>query len=135
MPHPAEMQPDLETLPGFRPGNHRGIRWWRWLVFGAIVLALAFVARYLWIEPSAMGLTCAALPPPQWCSWRQDVILIHQANGWGFVALAGGIAAIIFRWRWAVALGLAAGLFGLVLYNAGLAAVGLLLALLRLLRP
>ena len=127
MPHPAEMEPDIETLPG--------IRWKTWLVFGAVVLGAAFAARYLWIEPSTMGLACAALPPPQWCGWREQAILVHQANGWGLAALAGGIAAVIFRWRWTVALGLAAGLAGLVLYNAGLAAVGLLLALLRLLRP
>jgi hypothetical protein len=127
MPHPAEMEPDIEALPG--------IRWKSWLVFGGIVLGAAFAARYLWIEPSTMGLACATLPPPQWCNWREQAILIHQANGWGLAALAGGIATIILRWRWTVALGLAAGLAGLVLYNAGLAAVGLLLALLRLLRP
>lgn len=127
MSHPAEMEPDPETLAG--------IRWWGWLIFGVVVLGLAFAARYLWIEPSTMGLACAALPPPQWCAWRQDVILIHQANGWGLAALAGGIAAIVIRWRWMVAIGLGAGLVGLVLYNTGLAAVGLLLALLRLLRP
>jgi hypothetical protein len=131
MPHPAEMEPDVETAPGLRPA----IRWRLWLIFGVVVLGLAFIARYLWIEPSTMGLACAALPTPQWCRWREGVILIHQANGWGLAALAGGIAAIVLRWRWTVALGLAAGLIGLVLYNAGLAAVGLLLALLRLLRP
>lgn len=127
MPHPADMEPETETPAG--------IRWKSWILFGAVVLGAAFAARYLWIEPSSMGLACAALPPPQWCGWREQAILIHQANGWGLAALGGGGLAFILRWRWAVALGLAAGLAGLVLYNAGLAAVGLLLALLRLLRP
>jgi hypothetical protein len=105
-----------------------------WIICAAGVLALAFVLRYLWIEPSAMGLACAALPPPWWCAPRTAVILVHQYNGWGLAALAGGIITLLFRWRWAAALGLGAGLLGLVLYNTGLAAVGLLLTLLRLLR-
>lgn len=127
MPHPADREPDVEDRPA--------IRWRFWAVFAALALSLAFAARYLWIEPSAMGLACAALPAPDWCAWRQDTILVHQANGWGLTALIGGIASLLFRWRWMVAVGLGAGLAGLVLYNAGLAAVGLLLALLRLVRP
>lgn len=105
-----------------------------WIVCAAGILALAFVLRYLWIEPSAMGLACAALPPPWWCAPRRSIILVHQHDGWGLVALAGGIVTLLFRWRWAAALGLTGGLLGLVLYNTGLAAVGLLLVLLRLLR-
>ena len=121
------MEPEFETSPG--------IRWPAWVIFGGGVLCFAFAARYLWIEPSTMGLACAAASPPQWCGWRQDAILIHQANGWGLAALVGGFIGLLFRWRWAVTLGLGAGLLGLVLYNTGLAAVGLLLALLRLIRP
>lgn len=127
MPHPAEMEPDV-IAP-------HGTRWRLWAVFCATVLGLAFAARYLWIESTAMGLACNAPPTPQWCLWRQGEILIHQANGWGLAALVGGVGGLVLRWRWLVALGLGAGLAGLVLYNAGLAAVGLLLALLRLIRP
>jgi hypothetical protein len=105
-----------------------------WIACCAAILALAFVVRYLWIEQTSMGLACAAVPAPWWCAPRTAVISVHQYNGWGLVALAGGIATLLFRWRWAAALGLGAGLLGLVLYNTGLAAVGLLLALLRLLR-
>jgi hypothetical protein len=105
-----------------------------WVICAAGVLALAFVLRYLWIESTGMGLACGAVPAPWWCAPRSAVIYVHEHNGWGLVALAGGIATLLFRWRWAAALGLGAGLLGLVLYNAGLAAVGLLLTLLRLLR-
>ena len=128
MAHPAD-RIELESSP---PSARNPAFWF---IFCGAALALAFAGRYLWIESSAMGLACAAVPAPSWCAWRQGMILIHQANGWGLAALAGGIAALLFRWRWAILLGLGAGLLGLVLYNAGLAAVGLLLALLRLIRP
>jgi hypothetical protein len=105
-----------------------------WIVCAAAILALAFVIRFLWIEQTEIGLACAAVPAPWWCLPRTAIIHVHQYNGWGLAALCGGIAALLFRWRWAAILGLAAGLLGLVLYNTGLAAVGLLLTLLRLLR-
>ena len=105
------------------------------LLVGALALGIALVARYHWIEPSSMGLACAALPPPWWCAPRTAVILIHQWNGWGLAALAAGIAALIFRLYPLALIGLAAGLCGVVLYNAGLAAVGLVASLLFILRP
>ena len=105
------------------------------LMVGACALGIALVTRYLWIEPSSMGLACAALPPPWWCAPRTAVILIHQWNGWGLAALAAGIGALIFRLYPLALIGLAVGLCGVVLYNAGLAAVGLLAALLLVLRP
>lgn len=105
------------------------------LLVGALALGIALVARYYWIEPSSMGLACAAMPPPWWCAPRTGVILIHQWNGWGLAALAAGIGALIFRLYPLALIGLAAGLCGVVLYNAGLAAVGLVAALLLILRP
>jgi hypothetical protein len=72
---------------GRRDGRASGSVWKAWLVpliLGGIALGLALAARFLWIEPSTMGL--------------------------------------------------ASGLIGLVLYNAGLAAVGLLAALLLIIR-
>ena len=97
------------------------------LVVGAVALALGLAARYLWIEPREMGLACADLPPPWWCTPRLGEVYFHQWNGWGLIAL-------VFRFYWLALIGLAAGLMGLVLYNAGLAAVGLLAALLVVLR-
>lgn len=118
-------------------GRRRRSAWKDWLVpvvLGGAALGLALVARFLWIEPSTMGLACAALPPPWWCGPRTAVILVHQYNGWGLVALGSGLLALLFRWYPLALLGLAVGLFGLVLYNAGLAAVGLLAALLLIIR-
>lgn len=118
------------------PGRRRSARnaWLLPAVLAAATLGLALVLRYLWIEPSEMGLACAALPPPWWCGPRVAVILVHQWNGWGLTALAAGLIALLFRWYPLALLGLVAGLFGLVLYNAGLAAVGLLASILLLLR-
>ena len=42
--------------------------------------------------------------------------------------------AMLFGWRWTIILGLVAGAVGLSLYNAGPAAFGLLLSLMRLVR-
>ena len=122
---------DISAAPLWRRPNLSAFAWFG---FGAVILAVAFATRYLWIEPSAMGLACAAVPPPWWCAPRTAIILVHQYNGWGLAALAGGLSTLLFRWRWAAVIGLGAGLMGLVLYNTGLAAVGVLFTLLRLLR-
>jgi hypothetical protein len=131
--------PNSTTLlqDGRRDGPRAGAVWKAWLVpvvLGGFALGLALVARFLWIEPSTMGLACAPVPPPWWCSPRTGVILVHQYDGWGLVALGSGLLALIFRWYPMALLGLASGLIGLVLYNAGLAAVGLLAALLLIIR-
>jgi hypothetical protein len=131
--------PNSTTLPpnGRRDGSEAGpVRkaWLLPLILGGIALALALAARFLWIEPSTMGLACAPVPPPWWCGPRTGVILVHQFNGWGLVALVSGLLALFFRWYPMALLGLASGLIGLVLYNAGLAAVGLLAALLLIIR-
>lgn len=129
MPHPTTLPPENNQRPG---------RGWAALVLpvilGAVALGLALVARFLWIEPSTMGLACAPVPPPWWCSPRTGVILVHQFNGWGLVALVSGLLALVLRWYPMALLGLASGLVGLVLYNAGLAAVGLLAAVLLIIR-
>lgn len=117
--------------------RRRGPAWRAWLVpliIGGAALGLALAARFLWIEPSTMGLACAPVPPPWWCSPRTGVILVHQYDGWGLAALGSGLLALLFRWYPMALLGLASGLIGLVLYNAGLAAVGLLAALFLIIR-
>jgi len=119
------------------PKGRRASLWAAWLVpliLGGAALALALVMRFLWIEPSSVGLACAPLPPPWWCTPRTGVILVHQWNGWGLTALGAGLLALLFRWYPLALLALVAGLFGLVLYNAGLAAVGLLAGLMLIIR-
>ena len=104
------------------------------LILGAVALGLALVTRYVWIESTEIGLSCAALPAPWWCEPRYVVVRIHQLDGWGLVALAAGLLGLLTRWYPLALLALVVGLIGLVLYNTGLAAVGLLAGLLLILR-
>jgi hypothetical protein len=117
--------------------RRRGPAWKAWLVpliLGGAALALALVTRYLWIESTEIGLSCAAVPAPWWCEPRFIVIRIHQLDGWGLVALAAGVISLLTRWYPLALVALVIGLLGLVLYNTGLAAVGLLAALLLIIR-
>jgi hypothetical protein len=104
------------------------------LILGGVALALALVTRYVWIESTAIGLSCAAAPVPWWCEPRYVVIRIHQLDGWGLVALAAGVISLLTRWYPLALVALVIGMIGLVLYNTGLAAVGLLAGLLLILR-
>jgi hypothetical protein len=119
--------------------DHRRQRsaWKAWLVpliLGGAALALALVTRYVWIESTEIGLSCAATPAPWWCEPRYVVIRIHQLDGWGMVALAAGLVSLLTRWYWLALVALVVGMVGLVLYNTGLAAVGLLAGLLLIVR-
>jgi hypothetical protein len=126
--------PNSTTL--LEDNRRRAIRkaWLVPLILGGATLALALVTRYVWIESTEIGLTCSALPPPWWCEARYVVIRIHQLDGWGLVALGAGLLGLLTRWYPLALLALVVGLIGLVLYNTGLAAVGLLAALLVILR-
>jgi hypothetical protein len=104
------------------------------LVLGIGALGVALVTRYVWIESTEIGLACSAAPAPWWCEPRYVVIRIHQLDGWGITALATGVLALLTRWYPLALVALVVGLLGLVLYNTGLAAVGLLAALLLILR-
>jgi len=121
-------------LPESRPSGRRWIAWVVPLIVGGAALGLALVTRYVWIESTEIGLSCSAVPPPWWCALRYVVIRIHQQDGWGLTALAAGILALLTRWYPLALLALVVGPIGLVLYNTGLAAVGLLAALLVILR-
>ena len=114
-----------------------GSVWKTWavpLILGAAALTLALVMRYVWIESTEIGLSCAATPAPWWCEARYVVIRIHQLDIWGLVALAAGLISLLTRWYPLALVALVVGLVGLVLYNTGLAAVGLLAGLLLILR-
>jgi hypothetical protein len=133
--HPMPGQTRPHSTPAL-PARRRFFRaaWLVPLSVGGLALTLGLVTRYLWIEPREMGLYCADVPTPWWCAPRLAAVYVHQYNGWGLAALAAGLIALTFRVYWLALVGMAIGLMGLVLYNAGLAAVGLLAALLVVLR-
>ncbi len=109
-----------------------------WIVLALISLSTGLYLRYGLIESTPIGLMCQGTIPgadPAWfCAPRLWVIQFNYWNGWSWAALTGGVLALLFGWRAAIALGIAAGAAGLVLYNAGPAGFGLLLALMRLVR-
>lgn len=105
------------------------------LAGAAIAAASAMALRYYFIEPAAMGQACLASPLPWWCPLRDLVVRAFRSEVFGILALAMAAAALLLPARaWGV-LAVFAGVFGLVLYNAGLGAVGLLVGLLRVVRP
>lgn len=103
-----------------------------WAGVGVGTLGVALALRHLVIEPHAIGMACAADITPWWCAPRQAVVMMHIWEVWGWAGLVGGVLGLVFRWRWAIWLGFVMSLMGLVLYNADLAAVGLMLTCLRL---
>jgi len=105
-----------------------------WLLGAACALGLALVLRYTVIQPHDMGLACGEVPMPWWCPLREALVQVHLHNGWGWAALAAGVAAFFLRWTIALKIALGASLMALVLYNADFGAVALVLSLLRLAR-
>lgn len=104
------------------------------MILALAALGAGFYVRYGLIESTPTGLMCQGSDPAWFCAPRLWVIQFNFLNGWSWAALAGGTLAILFGWRPAIALGIAAGAAGLVLYNAGPAGFGFLLALMRLVR-
>jgi len=109
-------------------------RYGPWVLLMLLGLAFGLYGRYGLIESTPTGLMCQSADPAWYCPLREGLIQFNFWNGWSWVAMTGGILALLFGWRAAIALGLAAGAAGLVLYNAGPAGFGLLLALMRLVR-
>ncbi|MES1989610.1 MAG: hypothetical protein V4441_01505 [Pseudomonadota bacterium] len=103
-----------------------------WVGVGLASLGAAIALRYLVIEPHDIGFACADTVTPWWCTPRQGVVMMHLWKAWGWLGLGGGVLGLAFGWRWAVWLGYVMSLMGLVLYNADLAAIGLVLTCLRL---
>jgi hypothetical protein len=105
-----------------------------WIASAAVLLALALAVRFLVVEPRGIGIACLGAPTPWWCGPRDIVVAISSGGGWGVASLGFGILALITGWRPLAVLACGLGLWGVVLYNAGAAAFGLLFGLLRLVR-
>ncbi len=114
-------------------------------ILGGVLLATAgFVAgwllRYQFIEPTAIGILCdeGGIDAPSWCDLRTSLIVTVQTlPGRVFVPVLAVLPWLVGNRTIARGLGLAALFFagaGLILYNAGLAVVGVVVAGLRLIR-
>ena len=107
---------------------------WRALVLCALGLGVGYLLRYQVIEPRSIGQMCGGVGTPWWCPARTGLIKAHE---W-FVYGGAAVVLALVAWlrndaRWAAAALGCAGI-GLVVYNTEVAAVGLLLALTKLIR-
>jgi hypothetical protein len=105
--------------------------WWP----AAVVLALALVARYLWIEPPQFRVLCDPVGGmPWWCWAREALIFTFAFQGLGYAALMLGVASVLIRRRGIALVAVCVSLAGLVLYCFEFSAVGLLLGVLTFAR-
>ena len=104
--------------------------WWPAVLTVIAVLA----ARYLWIEPAAMGQACNGDGMPWWCWLRQALIWTFAFKGLGYAAVVLGVLAVFSRNRRVAVVGVCVSIAGLVLYCFELSAIGLMLSMLTLAR-
>lgn len=103
------------------------------LVLTTLVAAMAF--RYRVVEPSAVGLLCDSGAGPWWCALRGLGIGLFTNNLLGLGSLAAGVLSHWMDRRGLAAVALVLGAAGLVLYEADTAAAGVVIGLLRAVRP
>jgi hypothetical protein len=90
-----------------------------------LAFALAFVARFQWIEPASMEPLCQALAGAgnDWrCAARELTIAVFSHNRLGWAALIVSALALIFRLRALAVVGAVFSVSGLVLYSAAFCA-------------
>jgi hypothetical protein len=105
------------------------------LVVGALSLGCALYLRYLVIEQSSVGIACDAGLETWLCRVRTSVTGLFRHSVFGIVALAAAAINVIRPSAVLFGFGLAAGGFGIVLYNVGLSALAIALLMLSLARP
>jgi len=105
------------------------------LAVGFLALGYALYLRYLVIEQSAVGLACEAGLQTWLCLTRRIVIALFNHSAFGIAAFAAALINAVRPSILLFALGIAAGSFGIVLYNTGLSALAIPLLALSLARP
>lgn len=111
------------------------------LIAGLVVLAVScragLIARYRIIEPDHIYALCLPELRPAWCTPRDTLIFITYTFSFGYLAVGAAVLAWLSRGRfawWCAMLALLSGGIGVYLYQTGWSALGVLLALLRLVR-
>jgi hypothetical protein len=107
-----------------------------WLLIIAFLLTgEAIYLRYLAIEYAPVSLACQAGLDTWLCTTFRLVIVLFNHSVFGWLALVAALLNLIRPSVVLLAIGLAAGGFGLVLHNAGLAGLAAGLLILSLARP
>ena len=104
------------------------------LTVGFLSLGYAFYVRYLVIEHTPVGLACEAGLDTWLCLTRKVAMGLFNHSVFGTVALGAAVLNLIRPSVVLLGLGLAAGGFGIVLYNVGLSGLAIALLLLSLAR-
>lgn len=107
------------------------------LSLAVLVLAGGAWVRFVILEPREIAAACKVGLGPWWCGLRQVLVYAFYYNGVGGVSLFCGALSVLVRgWpaRVAAVLAIAFGAAGLILYNAGTGAPGMLLGWLRSIR-
>lgn len=111
----------------------KGFHWsaadWTGLCLTAILGGGAFAFRLLAIAPRATVGLCAAANPPAFCAPRHAVLMAQYYQGFGWAALALGLAAFFLGRRAPAALALGLGIAAVVNYNATTGIIGAALGL------
>jgi len=118
--------------PLFRP-SARATNWL--LIVGFCSVGYALYLRYLAIEQSTVGIACDAGLDTWLCATRRVVAGLFSHSVFGWVALAAAVLNLLRPSLVIFAIAMAAAGFGLVLYNAGLAALAVGVLILSLARP
>lgn len=105
------------------------------IALGAAAFGYAFYLRFLVIEAESVAIACAAGLPRGACILRKLALDLSQPQLFGFAALAAALVHL-YRPRFAAfAVALIAAIFGLLLYNNGLAALAVALLVMGFARP
>lgn len=87
------------------------------------------------IELTSVGLACQAGAQTWLCATRSFVTALFNNSVFGWIALAAALLNLIRPSLLLFGIALAAGAFGVVLYNAGLAGLALALLVISFARP
>jgi len=90
---------------------------WVCVALVAVVGGGAAAFRQVAIVPRATVGICAAAGAPGFCGPRAAVLWLQYEQGFGWAALAAGVAAFVFGWRFAGALAVGIGIAAVVNYN------------------
>ncbi|BAT60646.1 hypothetical protein GJW-30_1_03194 [Variibacter gotjawalensis] len=105
------------------------------LIAGFLSIGYAMYLRYLVIEPSTVGLGCDGGLKTWLCSTRSGVMVLFNNSVFGIAAVAFAALNLLRPSLLFFTLALVAASFGVVLYNVGLAGLGLGLLMLSFARP